>query len=221
MTERLTFSLVAGLIAALLAFVLTAALLRDRREMVTVAVASTRIPAGATITPEMISATDVAASTSFSSALVPFVRASSGELVAARTVQPGEPLTASVVGDVASSAGQRVMSIPLESWQAANGEIQVGDQVDVIETSTTGTRYVLLAAAVVGRSVGGEVGGLVGSNRRGDLVITVEVDADEALRLAAAIDAGGITVVRSTGATPVSAPVVEAPSADQPVVSGG
>src|SRR5258706_12929803 len=52
--DRITMSTVVGLVAALLVFVLTAVLLRDRRELVSVAVASERIPAGTTITPAMV-----------------------------------------------------------------------------------------------------------------------------------------------------------------------
>ena len=61
-----------GLVAALLVFVLTAVLLRDRREMVTVAVASERIPAGMTITESMVEAVEVPASVSFVDGLVRF-----------------------------------------------------------------------------------------------------------------------------------------------------
>ena len=35
------------------------------------------------------------------------------------------------------------MAIPVESWQAAGGELDVGDQVDVIDTGDGGPRYVL------------------------------------------------------------------------------
>lgn len=203
LSERLTLNVVIGLVAALLAFVIAASLLNDRREMVTVAVARQRIPVGAVITAGMVVSDKVPASTGFANSLVAFDRIGSGTLVATRTLQAGEPLTSSAVGAPGSVAGQRVMSISLKTWQAANGEIQVGDQVDVIETTKTGARYVLTSAAVVGRSSGSEGGGLAGGLRTGDLVISVEVDSAQALDLAAAIEAGTITVVRSTGAPPV------------------
>lgn len=203
LSERLTLNVVIGLVAALLAFVLAVSLLNDRREMVTVAVARERIPVGAVITPAMVVSDVVPASTGFATTLVPFDRLASGTLVATRTLQAGEPLTSSAVGATGSVSGQRVMSISLKTWQAANGEIQIGDQVDVIETTKTGARYVLTSAAVVGRSSGSEGGGLAGGLRTGDLVISVEVDSAQALDLAAAIEVGTITVVRSTGAPPV------------------
>lgn len=205
LSERLTLNVVIGLVAALLAFVLAASLLSDRREMMTVAVARERIAVGAVITPDMVTSEQVPADTGFASSLVPFSRVGAGTLVATRTLQSGEPLTSSAVGASGTASGQRVMSISLKTWQAANGEIQIGDQVDVIETTKTGARYVLTHAAVVGRSSGTEGGGLAGGLRTGDLVISVEVDSAQALDLAAAIETGTITVVRSTGAPPVEA----------------
>ena len=61
LVDRITVSTVIGLVAALLAFALTAVLLRERREMVTVAVAAERIPAGTLITPSMVDAVEVPA----------------------------------------------------------------------------------------------------------------------------------------------------------------
>lgn len=207
LSERLTLNLVVGVVAGLLAFVLIASLLADRRERTTVAVAGTQIAAGTVITPDLLASEAVPSDTGFIDDLVPMVRLESGDLVATRTIQPGEPLLASAVGDPGSVTPARVMSIPLEAWQAANGQIEVGDQVDVIvSTRDAGSRYVLTAAPVVDRSSTDSSGGLVGGNQQTDLVITVEVDADQALQLAAAIEDGTLTVVRSTGVTPSAAP---------------
>jgi Flp pilus assembly protein CpaB len=203
-TERLTLNVVVGLVAALLAFVLAASLLADRREMVTVAVATERVPAGSTITATLVRSAEVPADTEVADSLVPFESVADGSTVATRTIQAGEPLTASAIGTAGSVTGQRVMSIPLEPWQAANGELQVGDTVDVIEATRDGSRYVLTNASVVGRSGGDDSGGLVGGSRASELVILVEVDGPQALDLAAAIEAGTIMVVRSTGAAPIT-----------------
>ena len=201
LAERLTLNLVVGVVAALLAFVLAASLLTDRREMTIVVVAKGQIAPGEAITPSMVTSEELPASTRFVDQLVTLERVESAELVATRTVQPGEPLIVSAVGEPGSATPRRVMSIPLESWQAADGAIEVGDQVDVIATRDDDARYVLQSAAVVDRSGTDEGGGLVGGNRNGDLVITVEVDVNQALDLAAAIESGTLTVVRSTGAT--------------------
>ena len=208
--DRITMSTVIGLIAALLAFALTAVLLRDRREMVTVAVAAERIPAGTLITPSMVDAVEVPASVSFVDGLVRIDDLGDSS-VAARTVQPGEALARSALGSRTSTTGVRVMAIPVESWQAAGGELDVGDQVDVIDTGDSGPRYVLSGAAVVGRSADDSGGGLGGSSNRGDLWIAVEVSAAEALELASVIDGDDFVMVRSTGAAPgaVAEPATE------------
>lgn len=209
LSERLTLNVVVGLIAALLAFVLAASLLADRRQTVTVAVAREPIPVGASITPELVRGETVGADTPFSAALVPLDDVAGGGFVAARTIQPGEPIAASAVGSAAAASGRRVMSMALEPWQAANGEIEVGDRVDIIEAVDGQSRYVLTDATVVGRSGGSDGGGLVGGARSGDLVLLVEVDGAQALELAAALDAATIMVVRSTGAEPLPPSLVE------------
>lgn len=208
LTERITLNLVVGVVAALLAFVLAAALLADRRETTTVAVARDRIAAGTPLTAELVISQEVPTNTGFVGSLLPFERVGGGALVATRTVQAGEALTLSAVGDAGSAGPRRVMSIPLEAAQAANGAIEVGDQVDVIVTSREGEAgYVLTAAPVVDRSGDGSAGGLVGGARASDLVISVEVDEAQALELAAAIETGAITVVRSTGVAPATGDV--------------
>jgi Flp pilus assembly protein CpaB len=200
LAERLTLNLVVGVVAALLAFVLAASLLTDRREMTIIMVATDQIGPGTAITPSMVTSEELPASTRFVDQLVTLEQVESGEVMATRTIGPGEPLLASATGEPGAAAPRRVMSIPLESWQAAGGDIEVGDQVDVIATTRDGgARYVLQAASVVDRSSADDAGGLVGGSRSGDLVITVEVDADQALDLAAAIESGTLTVVRSTG----------------------
>lgn len=209
LSERLTLNVVVGLIAALLAFVLAASLLADRRETITVAVASEPIPAGASITPDVVRGEAVGAETPFAASLVPLAEVADGGLVAARTIQPGEPIAASAVGTATSNSGRRVMSMSLEPWQAANGELEVGDRVDIVASADGQSRYVLTDASVVGRSGGVESGGLVGGSRSGELVLLVEVDGAQALKLAAAIDGGTIMVVRATGAEPLPPSLME------------
>jgi len=201
-----------------LAFVVVSSLLRDRREMVSVAVAKERIPAGVTITAAMVTEEQVPASVGFSASLVRFGEITKG-VVAARTVQPGEAIPTSATGAPANT-GARVMSIPVDSWQAAGGEIQVGDQVDVIDTGTDGPRYVLTGAAVVGRSESSIGGGLTGAGRPGGLFVTVEVTENDALTLAAVIEHGKLMLVRSTGA-PRAAAADLGPAAKEPTEVGG
>jgi Flp pilus assembly protein CpaB len=140
------------------------------------------------------------ASVGFADGLVRFDSITAGPVVAARTLQPGEAIPTSAIGDT-GTRGARVMSIPVESWQAAGGEIQVGDQVDVIDTGKTGPRYVLTAAPVVGRAQNAG-GGLAGASSQRNLYITVEVTETQALVLAEVIEGAKFVLVRSTGAAP-------------------
>ena len=210
--DRLTFNVVAGVVAGLLAFVLVTSVLRDRREMLHVAVARDRIPAGVTITAAMVDDVEMPTSVSFAPGLLTYSSATAG-VVAARTVQPGEAIPSSAIGTPAST-GARVMSIPVESWQAAGGELEVGDQIDVIDTGNAAPSYVLTGAAVVGRSETTIGGGLTGAARAGDLFVTVEVDDIEALALAGVIERGKLMIVRSTGAPPASQDSAPAEVAD-------
>jgi hypothetical protein len=162
-----------GLMAALAVFVLVIVLLQDRREMVTVAMTSERVPAGATITDAMVERAEVPASVRFSSDLV----------------------------------------IPVKSWQAAGGELDVGDRVDVIDTGEGGPRYVLSGAPVVGRATSERIGGLVASQSNADLWVSVEVTAAQALDLAAVIDGNDFVLVRSTGATDEASAAPSRPAA--------
>ena len=196
---RMTPTTLFGLMAALAVFVLVIVLLQDRREMVRVAMTSERVPAGATITEGMLERVEVPASVRFSGELLPFDEAVGA--TASRTLQPGEPVSRSAVGISNESSGARVIAIPVESWQAAGGELDVGDRVDVIDTSDEGPRYVLSGAAVVGRATSDRSGGLVGSQSSGDLWISVEVTAAQALDVASVIDGSDFVLVRSTGAT--------------------
>lgn len=223
LADRMTPPTMFGLMAALAVFVLVALLLQDRREMVAVAMTSERVPAGASITDSMVERVEIPASVSFSDGLVPFDEAIGS--VASRTLQPGEAVPRSAVGARSESSGARVMAVPVESWQAAGGELDVGDRVDVIDTGDGGPRYVVSGAAVVGRASPEGGGGLVGSQSSGDLWVSVEVTATQALDLAAVIDGNDFVLVRSTGAaddaTSVTAPVATTADAPSNSVAAG
>jgi hypothetical protein len=148
----------------------------------------------------MVATVEVPASVSFVDGLVRFDDV--GASVAVRTVQRGEAIPRSAIGAREASSGARVMAIPLASWTVAGGELDVGDQVDVIDTGDGGPRFVLSGAAVVARASDDAAGGLVQSSSD-ELWIAVEVSATEALALASVIERDEFVLVRSTGATAV------------------
>ncbi len=216
-TERVTTSMVVGVVLALLAFVLVAAVLRDRRAMTTGLVPRERIPAGAVITPAMVDTVEFPASVPFAASLLSADSLDAG-LVAGRTLEPGEPVTRSAAGDGVARVVGRVMSIPIASWGDVGGELVVGDQIDVIDTRDAPV-YVVQGAAVVDRAAGDGSGGGLSAGTR--LWVSIEVTGDEALTVAGVIDAGDFVIVRSTGAepTPATIPASSVPS-ESTVVPG-
>jgi Flp pilus assembly protein CpaB len=132
-----------------------------------------------------------------------------GPLVGATTVGPirrGELVQAGDVVRKQSGADQLEISFELESSRALAGTLRPGERVDVLATFGAGgdtyTVTVVRQARVLQTSRNG------GALANGDAeVISLAVPtAEEALALSHAINAGEVTLVRSTGAT-VSGPV--------------
>lgn len=215
LSERITASMLISLALALLTFVVIAAVLRDRREMTTALVPAERIAPGVEVTEAMVDVVEYPASVSFADDLLDAEDLTAG-LVAGRTLPPGEPLTRSAVGSADAVRLGRVMSIPIQSWGDVGGELQVGDEIDVIDTREE-PRYVVQTAAVIERASGDGGGGLTGGTDR--LWISIEVTGDEALAVAAVVQADEFIVVRSTGATPVETVTTPTVASTAPPVS--
>lgn len=84
------------------------------------------------------------------------------------------------------------------------GDIAVGDVVDVIDVVDGSPTYVVAGVQVIDVASEGSSRGLSGSGGPGGYFVVVQVDADQALALAGAMEDGGVQVVRSTGAEPVA-----------------
>jgi Flp pilus assembly protein CpaB len=118
------------------------------------------------------------------------------------TIRAGALVTQGDVRDVGAQAARRVMSFPLPRARAVGGKLVAGDRVDVIavERNTARSGYVLTDAEVVAVDTH-ESGPLAGGSD--DVTVTLAVGSTTAPRLAAALDAGTVTLVRSTGAAPL------------------
>ncbi len=79
-----------------------------------------------------------------------------------------------------------------------------------VEHNTSRSGYVLVDAAVI--AVDTPAAGPL-SRGSDDLTISLVVDADGARRLAAALEAGSVSLVRATGAAPLDSPELFAPTA--------
>jgi hypothetical protein len=217
LSERITLTMIVGTLALLLAFVLVIAVLRDRREMVAVVVPSVRIPAGAVIDATNARVVDIPASVTFSNQIIDAGRLDDG-LVAGRTLEIGEPITVSAIGEGATRPIGRLMPLPISSWGLTGGELEVGDEIDVIDTRNDTAVFVMTGAVVIDRSSStGSTGGLAAN--RDELWVSIEVTSDQALQLAEVINAKSFLIVRSTGANGTAVvPAVEAPVVESPVV---
>ncbi|MDX1659739.1 MAG: hypothetical protein R3343_13030, partial [Nitriliruptorales bacterium] len=121
-------------------------------------------------------------------------------MVAAVTIPAGAPLRDSdLTAPAASGVDGRRISIPVERQRAVGGDIDPEDRIDVIRVVDGQAEYLVSGARVLAVSDETNVG--IGS--LGGFHVTIAVDADTALCLASAIDAGGLTVVLSTGQEPV------------------
>lgn len=122
-----------------------------------------------------------------------------GGQVTTHAIAVGQPVGHPDVAPAAAPDQKRAMSIPIEQAHAVAGGLRRGDVVDIIDSSAGESRYVVTNARVldVGSESGGGKGLSAGSSKYS---VTVAVDDREALRLAAAVTAGKVDVVRATGA---------------------
>lgn len=119
-------------------------------------------------------------------------------------VDAGTPVLDQYVREPAAAGDQRAMSFAVSADRAVAGAIEVGDRVDVLAVDRDGVVGYALADALVLDRDDGSSGGPIRSTGSDDLTLTVAVDSAGARRLAAAIADGEVTVVRSTGARPLS-----------------
>jgi len=185
------------LVAGLVAVVLNFAYLRSQQSTVNVAVAVEDIPAGVRLDAGMLQFTPVHAQGDVQDRMIEV-----GEvtgligMVVTRSIPSG---TLMFERDLfMPSATVRAMSIPVDPEHAVGGTLRAGDSVDVLQSADGAARYVLVGAEVLTVSDGSS-GALGGSGR---YAITVALDAESALEIAAALSEGTLDLVRSTGAAP-------------------
>ena len=227
--ERWTFGHVVPVVVAVLAFVFVVEGLRDRSAMVSVPVASHSIAAGSAVNS---SDTRLVRAHRSDGAVVSGLLSSfalgGGGWVAKTTIAAGSPISESVVarGRPAGS-GLGSMSIPVPVDQADGGGIVAGDVVDVIAPSGSGgAAYVAQGLPVLGVD-STRSSGLLAST--GAYYIVVAVDRATALRLTAALSAGGssagtpggIEVVRTTGETSTPSAPLDSSAGSTDSASGG
>jgi Flp pilus assembly protein CpaB len=184
-------------LAALLAFVFNFLALQGREATTLVALADRPIAEGTPFTRDLVRLVPIPAEFEGISHLV--AEPAIGDLegwIMSRSVTEGELIDRAIVIAPGGGDGLRTMSLPVPIEHAAGATLVVGDRIDVISVIDGTPAYVAVDLEVVAIADVAQTG-LSGV---GAYHLVVAVDADGALALAKAIDAGSIEVIRSTGA---------------------
>lgn len=195
--RRLSVTHVVIAVAVILAFVLNLLVLQDRSSTTLVAVADRPLATGAQFGPSSVRLVPLASDFEGIENLVSEDDLSSLQgYVLTRPVPEGGLLDRTALVQAGSQSGLRSMSLPVPIEHAAGGSLGVGDRVDVVAVVDGVARFVAVDLEVT--AVSGSTGAPIGSVSVYHVV--VNVDADDALALAEALDSGPVEVLRSTGA---------------------
>lgn len=201
-TSRVSSGHVLTVAAALLAAVLNFAVLRGGDGEVPVVVATADIPAGAALdAADFRTVPGRLDPTAMDGLLAADQLSHLDGHVAAVPIPAGAPVRrADIVEASSADLGGRRISIPVERDHAVGGRIAPEDRIDVIRVLDGVATYLVSGARVLDVADGTTPG----FGALGEFHVTIAVDAETALCLASAIDAGGLTVVLSTGQEPVA-----------------
>lgn len=190
---------VAVALAGVVAATLTLAALRRAEHTVDVVAWSRTVVPGERLAPDDAVVVRIHADDAVVATLVRRPDDVVGSVSAVRAVRGSLVRRADLVA-ATSVRGRRTMSFPVSTADAVDGNLVSGDRIDVVATARDATRaaFALVDAPVRSVTQRDGIGGA--SDRDVTIVVTVEVDADDALRLVAAQAGGHLVVVRSTGA---------------------
>ncbi len=195
---RLSLGHVVMILAGLLALLLNLAFLRSGDEVLRIVVASQDLAAGDELLGSSFQVAEVGDVGAISDGLITEneVPAFVGSRLA-RAITEGEPLRPSDLRPASGEDGLREMSIEVAALSAVGDRLKTGDLIDVIGTVNDEARYVVTGIEVI--EVLGASSSFGGSS---DFAVVVSVTDRQALEIAAAMSAGEIDLVRSTGASP-------------------
>lgn len=202
MTSRLSAGHVVMLVAALVAALLNYSALRARDDTVRVAVVTREIPAGAPFTTDAVRFADARLDEEVVATLLGPAQAPDVDgWIATAALAAGDPVRTSDLRPPSAPQAQRAMSLPIDPGHAVAGALRRGDRVDVIEVRDGAAAYLVTDAEVLAVPEPGTRGALGTSDR---FAVTLAVDDETALRLAAALHTSSLDIVRSTGSSAVA-----------------
>lgn len=191
-------------VSALLTFVAVSAVLEDRSATIEILVARSPIEDGAPVLADNLTGVNIGAEHPLLDQLTPTLAFSEG--LARRPIAAGEPLLASDVLVMGSTAGGRTFTVPVDDRVIEGLALRPGDRVDVVGANRAGHIDVVAANLEVTRlpDIAG-AGGFAGS--LGSSFVTVEATPAEVIDLVEALRVDQLEIVRSTGAPPLAVPI--------------
>lgn len=188
-------ALAVGVVAATLNFLL----LTSGGDPTRVAVLARDVAAGATIEVDDLEFRSVELPASQLAGLVAEASvASAVGRVAALDLRTGELLPSGALRQPAGPSALRAFSIAVPPERAVAGVLSPGDRIDVLVAEGGSASWLAVDLEVL--AVAGGEGGIGLSS----FSVTVAADAEEIVRVAAALEAGEVSIIRSTGAAPLS-----------------
>ena len=184
------------LVAGVAGLVLTLAVLRPGAGGQRVAIAARDLEAGTVLTDRDVRFERVSTSDRLADAYVTGRELSGlrGRVVTA-PVFADEPVLEAHLRTRAATDGRRAMSIPVDRARAVNGKLAPGDRVDVVVAGDDEVTIVVAGAEVLDVDGDDAFG-----TRRGEVRVTLAVDARESQLLTAALADGDFVLTRVTGA---------------------
>jgi Flp pilus assembly protein CpaB len=184
------------LVAGVAGLVITLGVLRPGADGQRVAVAVRDLEAGSMLAEgdvrfESVSASEPVGATYVTARELTVLR---GRVLTA-PVFADEPLLQAHLRPRAASSGRRAMSIPVDRARAVNGNLAPGDRIDVVVAADDAVTIVVAGAEVLDVDDDDAFG-----TRRGEVRVTLAVDARESQLLAAALADGDFVLTRVTGA---------------------
>lgn len=206
--RRLSATHILIAVVVILAFVLNLLVLQDRSATTLVVVADRPLAAGSTLDADAVRLVPVDSSFEGMTGLVTADQlAFFNGWVVERSVSEGGLVDVSALVEPGSASGLRSMSLPVPIEHAAGGSLASGDRVDVIsvEDGVAGFVAVDLEVIEVSEVASGSIGSISSFH------VVVAVTPEQALRLAEALDADSLEMVRSTGAAEIQEEVASGP----------
>jgi len=205
--SKLTLAHALMVLAGLMTFVLVSAVLNDRSETVQVLVAASAAPVGSEASALGLQPVEIPANHPLAGQFNTQGSVHGDERIT-RDIAVGQPLLANDLAPAQDRVGIRTYAVQIDEVVLRGLSLRVDDRVDLIGVDERDRVYFVVTDVAVS-SLSAISDGTGFSAGTGSSYVTVEVTADQALALSAALRRGDLDVLRSTGANAISAVTYE------------